>query len=66
MAPAAVLYVVCDSDLYGTQRNILSAARRLDPARHKPLVASPPRGRFTEALRAERIPHFPVPLANLR
>ncbi len=66
MAPAAVLYVVCDSDLYGTQRNILSAARRLDPARHMPLVASPPRGRFTDALRAERIPHFPVPLANLR
>jgi glycosyltransferase involved in cell wall biosynthesis len=66
MAPAVVLYVVCDSDLYGTQRNILSSARRLDPDRHKPLVASPARGRFVDALRHERIPHFPLPLANLR
>lgn len=44
-----VLYSICVSEMYGTQGNVLSTIRSLDPDRFSCVVAAPPGGGFLDA-----------------
>nr|HOO56589.1 glycosyltransferase family 4 protein [bacterium] len=63
--PSTVLYTVCYSDFYGTQRNILATARKLDPERFTPLVAAPGGEMFFSELKKENIPVVEMPFTNV-
>ncbi len=60
-----VLYTVCFSDFYGTQRNVLSTASRLDSTRYRPLVAAPHGAAFFKALKSAGVKVFPLPFENV-
>lgn len=63
--PETVLYTLCDSAFYGTQRNVLSTARRLDPARYRPVVAAPRREPFFRLLEAAGVETFDIPFKKI-
>jgi len=62
--PRTVLYTVCFSDFYGTQRNVFAAARRLDPNRYRPIVAAP-EGDFFNVLKESGIAAIPLPFKGV-
>jgi glycosyltransferase involved in cell wall biosynthesis len=63
--PETILFTVCDSEFYGTQRNILSTAGRLDPARYIPIVAAPRGADFNSRLERAGIETIALPFKGL-
>lgn len=69
MAPSRplirVLHVICFSELYGTQRSLLSTVRCLDRAAFEPYVAAPPDPAFEAAVAQAGARFVPVPMRGL-
>lgn len=60
-----VLYTICYSEFYGTQRSVLSVAAGLDPSRYVPVVAAPHDDAFYGALASAGIRTVPLPFKNV-
>lgn len=70
MSPQTILYAHSSDELYGSDIVLLELARRLDPARFRPVVVTPTdiayEGRLGAALRQEGIAHHTLDMPVLR
>lgn len=62
--PDPVLFTVCFSELYGTQRSIISLASSLDPSRYVPIISAPESNAFRRELETRNILFEPLPFAG--
>ena len=65
MKPARILFVNHVSRISGAERSLLDILRHIDRSRFEPIVALPPGGELTEALRQCGVRCLPLPLRRI-
>lgn len=61
----SILYTVCFSEVYGTQKAIISLASSLDYSKYTPIISAPESEELRSILQSRNIAFEPLPFSNI-